>query len=347
MENSGWMPKVLDIVAPSYDFVETITMENISGFLSLVEEINVKFSNERDYMVFAEMNVVNALMKLFKAGKLSTKSISIKARYDHHVTSLLRKLSDVCGRLYRRDRLLFPHLASQERENTCSGLKNITVSTQASKYQPSPSDWGVIMFQDRIESITLKVCFPTNFPFLLSHLLTTRPSLRLIDLAGCWNDYNSLQLLVSTFLFASTNHPQTLVIRELRKPPGAFLCAKSQQEQGIIKLPVKVRGPCRSGEHKTLCLPFISSGPCSLTWLLSLPKLSLKSLNLTVRDYVSHLNSIHLIFKSHPRPFHFDCTIFVSCESQFPSQARSPITTQLLTCPPVKDVCFIVENDVE
>ena len=199
------------------------------------------------------------------------------------------------------------------------------------------------MFQDKIESITLKACFPTNFPFLLSHLLTTRPSLRLIDLAGCWSDYNSLQLLVSTFLFASTDHPQTLVIRELRMPPGAIRRAKSQQLQSSVKLPVKVSGPCRSGEHKTLCLPFISSGPCSLAWLLSLPKLSLKSLNLTVReeDYASHLNSIHLIFKSHPHPFHFDCTIFVSCESQVPSQVRSQVTTQ----PPVKDVCFIVEND--
>ena len=138
------------------------------------------------------------------------------------------------GRVSPCDELLLPHLADQQHVSGYSGLRNITISTQGDRSPMSSADWGVIMFQDRIESITLRACIPTNFPFLLSHLLVTRSSLRQIDLTGCWNDYNSLQLLVSTFLFATTDHSQMLVIRDL--PPGTqktgktiLVCCKSLQ----------------------------------------------------------------------------------------------------------------------
>ena len=342
---SGWMPKKLEIVTPSYDFLNTILCESVSEFLSSVEEIDVNFFNDVGFI-----EVADVLTKLFEMNKLSAESICIKTRYEYQVTWLLPRLAAVCGRLSPCDQLLFPHLPDQQHANGYCGVRNITISTHSDGIQMSSSDWGVVMFQDKLKSITLRACIPTNFPYLLSHLLATRPSLRLIDLTGCWNDYNSLQLLVSTFLFAFTDHPQSLIIREL--PPGTGV--KTQQGQGSdteIELPakLKVSGPCRSGEHKTLCLPFISSGPCSLAWLLSLPELSLKGLNLTVREenHTSCLNAIHLIFKSHPYSlFHCKCTIFICCKSQFPSQLRSRVITQLRMCPQIKNVCFIAENNI-
>ena len=335
--SSGWMPEKLDIVTPSREFFETVSSGSVSEYLSSAEEINVRFFND---VGFIEVAVI--LMKLFKMNKLSPASISIKTRYKYQVVWLLPRLAAVCGRLLPCDKLLFPHFDDQQQADRISSFRNITISTQSDGSLMSPSDWGVIMFQDRIESITLRACIPTNFPFLLSHLLTTRSSLRLIDLAECWKDYNSLQLLVSTFLFAFTDHPQTLIIREL--PPLTGI--KTQQEQ-VFKLPLEVSGPCRSGEHKTLCVPYISSGPCSLTWLLSLPELNMKTLELTVmeEDYKSHLNEIHQTLKlAH---FPFKCTIFVCCDSHFPSPAelsKSQVISELRMCPLVKDVRFVIES---
>ena len=201
-ESSGWIPRKLDIVAPSHEFLEAASSESVSEFLSSVEDINVEFFND---VGFSE--VADVLTKLFKTNKLSAESICIKT--------------------------------------------------------------GV----------------------------------------------------------------------------------KTQQGQGSdteIKLPAKVSGRCQSGEHKTLCLPFISSGPCSLAWLLSLPELSLKNLELTVREegYESHLNAIHLILQSHTlSQFQFECTISICCESQIPPLLlrMSQVVSQLRMCPPVKDVHFIID----
>ena len=344
-ESSGWIPRKLDIVAPSHEFLEAASSESVSEFLSSVKDINVKFFND---VGFSE--VADVLTKLFKTNKLSAESICIKMRYEYQVTWLLPRLAAVCGRLSPCDQLLFPHLPDQQHANGYCGVRNITISTHSDGNQMSSSDWGVVMFQDKLESITLRACIPTNFPYLLSHLLATRPSLRLIDLTGCWNDYNSLQLLISTFLFAFTDHPQSLVIRELLPGTGV----KTQQGQGSdteIELPAKVSGPCQSGEHKTLCLPFISSGPCSLAWLLSLPELSLKNLEITMREegYESRLNAIHLILQSHKlSQFQFECTISVCCASQIPPLLlrMTHVISQLRMCPPVKDVRFIIDNNI-
>jgi hypothetical protein len=342
---SGWMPKKLEIVTPSYDFLNTILCESVSEFLSSVEEIDVNFFNDVGFI-----EVADVLTKLFEMNKLSAESICIKTRYEYQVTWLLPRLAAVCGRLSPCDKELFPHLTDQQDPNGVSNLRNITITTHSDGSQMSSSDWGVIMFQDKLESITLRACIPTNFPFLLSHLLATRPSLRLIDLTGCWNDYNSLQLLVSTFLFAFTDHPQSLIIKEL--PPRTGLkILEGQGSDTKIELPAKVSGPCQSGEHKTLCLPFISSGPCSLAWLLSLPELSLKNLEITMREegYESRLNAIHLILQSHKlSQFQFECTISVCCESQIPPLLlrMSQVVSQLRMCPPVKDVRFIIDNNI-
>ena len=342
-ETSGWMPEKLDIVAPSHEFLEAASSESVSEFMSSVEEINVEFFNDVGFI-----EVSDALIKLFKTINFSPASICIKTRYEYQVTWLLPRLAAVCDRLSPCDKELFPHLTDQQDPNGVSNLRNITITTHSDGSQMSSSDWGVIMFQDKLESITLRACIPTNFPFLLSHLLATRPSLRLIDLTGCWNDYNSLQLVVSTFLFAFTDHPQSLIIKEL--PPRTGLkILEGQGSDTKIELPAKVSGPCRSGEHKTLCLPFISSGPCSLAWLLSLPELSLKTLDLIVREenYVSHLNEIYDILKL--LQFPFKCTVFVCCKSHFPCPvmlSKLEVISQLRMCPLVKDVRFIIESHI-
>jgi hypothetical protein len=342
-ESSGWIPRKLDIVAPSHEFLEAASSESVSEFMSSVEEINVEFFNDVGFI-----EVSDALIKLFETINFSPASICIKTRYEYQVTWLLPRLAAVCGRLSPCDKELFPHLTDQQDPNGVSNLRNITITTHSDGSQMSSSDWGVIMFQDKLESITLRACIPTNFPFLLSHLLATRPSLRLIDLTGCWNDYNSLQLLVSTFLFAFTDHPQSLIIKEL--PPRTGLkILEGQGSDTKIELPAKVSGPCRSGEHKTLCLPFISSGPCSLAWLLSLPELSLKTLDLIVREenYVSHLNEIYDILKL--LQFPFKCTVFVCCKSHFPCPvmlSKLEVISQLRMCPLVKDVRFIIESHI-
>ena len=89
-ESSGWIPRKLDIVAPSHEFLEAASSESVSEFLSSVEDINVEFFND---VGFSEVSDV--LTKLFKTNKLSAESICIKTKYEHQVMWLLPRLDSV------------------------------------------------------------------------------------------------------------------------------------------------------------------------------------------------------------------------------------------------------------
>lgn len=333
MQNSGWTPRKLDISAPSEEFLSNVSEECILRFLSRVQEINVQLVHDARFS-----EVAGVLAALF--ARLSPTSVCIETKYHYQLSWLLPRLAATCGRLSAHDRL-FVH--SKYYTSGYSGLRRIVIGTQKNHVDKSHTpgfDWGVILCQDEIESIRLvrlKMHIPTSLPNLLPHLLATRPSLRLLELTHCGLDYNAMQVLVVTFLFTSSTQTQTLIIRDW---PAKTMKQELKRE---AVMPTGVSGPCRDGEYKTLSLSFIPSGACSLAWLLSLPDLRLKTLELTLEeeDYKSDLDKIQMILELHKlSPFPVDDVIVtVYFESRHPyvveeSSARS----KLSSCPMVKKI---------
>ena len=344
MQCSGWMPKKLKIFPPSKQFLESTSNETVLKFLSHVKEIDVPVFTDVGFPELAD--VLTALLGV-KSG-LSPTSISIETMYRYQISWLLSRLAEVCG------------CSSRYLSTVCqmfSGLKRIAISTLESQ-QPTEryaltTDWAAFLCHEEIETIRLvrlKSCIPASLPSLLPHLVATRPSMRLVELTDCSITRSAIQTLVISFLCTATSHTQSLLIRQWQPMTDHEVELVSNQKKIYTcadnMTTVCLRGPCKSGDHKILCLPFILYGPCPLCWLLELPGLSLKTIEFTVGvwECQNRLNGLLSILNSLSQkevsPFP-DGSVTVTIESPTPSaveQSSAGVICDLAMCPLVNEV---------
>ena len=297
---TGWGPKQLNVVSPSREFMESVTDEAVLGFLHTVEEVRVDVTD----VGFPE--VIEALEAIFKPrASLSPTGLSIRVQFPHQLSWLLPRLTAVCG---NRDAMNTESAQIRGETDGYLGLRKIDIEIlERTSCDPSAlmscSDWSRLLHQENIESIVLTrlgTGVPPGLSSVLCHLLLGRPSLRAVQLTDCSVSSHHLQSLVSVFLSTPTTHSQTLSIRQW-SPPSSQPHHSDNHTGGMTpETTTGVDVPCQSGENKVLCLPFIPAGPCSLPWLLALPRLSLPALELTIPDSLceTHLRDLLQILDS-------------------------------------------------
>ena len=301
MQSSGWMPKKLEVFPPSIHFLESMSDETVLKFLSRVEEISIPLFITVDISELAD--VLAALFGV-KIG-LTPTSITITTKYRFQISLILSRLAKFCGcssnPLYDQ--------STDGHSNIYSSFQKITISTLESQ-QPTghftltcTTDWAAFLCHDAIETIRLiglKSSIPASLPSLLSHLLATRPSMRLVELTGCSIPHAAMETLVTSFLFTTTSHPQSLIIKQWQPPTDREVQLMSKQKRNFTcadskKSEASMKGPCKSGENKILCLPVVCDGPCSLQWLLGLPSFSVKTTEFTVGTWGCHYRLSELL----------------------------------------------------
>ena len=332
VERVPWGPKKLDFGIPSPDFVSSSLDRRVLSFLRFLEEICVTITS--DLTVHA---VTDVLRKLFGSeSELPVTSLSIEVQYFHQLSWILPEVAKVCGK-------------AEVSQSGYSRLKSIKIRVFMEEFASSKTaqvcKWSKMLFQEEIKSVVLvrlKTCVPSDLCRTLSHLLATRASLALIELVNCSINVTEMQLLVSTFLRTPTSHTQTLSIREwhlLREAESSAVTRTEATPSLTAALKETLNLPCQSSENKVLCLPFIPSGPCSLPWLLSLPQVSLSSLELTVPSSPTHATQLlEILSTSESLPV---TGITVTFESKNPSateKAHADIIFDLAMCPHVGEV---------
>ena len=323
---SGWLPEKLEIITPSQEFVQSLKNEHFMTFLSSVKEISIKINNNQAFPEIA--SILKALFE--PKSKLSITNMSIETKYNRHLDWVLSKLEPVCGFMTQHD---FETFRPHHIYTGYNKLRNISIKNEAlDSFRNFLSvNWIPIFCQAEIESISLTNCMPNRLLQLLAHLLTTRPTMKHLELTACRIalDYSSVQQLVSTFLSTETNHPQTLAIKDNKKD--------------IILSNL----PCENGKYKTLFIPFILNGPCSLSWLLAYPKLALKRLELCVpeKNQTDNLKWLYMILGSYDRRgMSLGFPVIVTIESQVPSsteQKNAAIIYDLAMCNHVNEVRIV------
>ena len=316
---SGWLPEKLEIITPSQEFVQSLNNEHFMTFLSSVKEISIKINNNQAFPEIA--SILSAFFE--PKSKLSITNMSIETERNRQLDWVLSKLEHVCGSMTQHDfETLRPH-------HIYTGYNKLRKISIKNGYAANLRvNWIPIFCQAEIESISLTNCMPNRLLQLLAHLLTTRPTMKHLELTACGIDYSSMQQLVSTFLSTETNHPQTLAIKDNKKD--------------IILSNL----PCENGKYKALCIPFILNGPCSLSWLLAYPKLALKSLELCVpENQTDNLKWLHMILGSYDRRgMSLGFPVIVTIESQVPSsteQKNAAIIYDLAMCNQVNEVRIV------
>ena len=282
---TGWGPKALDLVFPPDELVKSISDKTVLNFLRFVEEININLTSDLSFSDIAE--VLEGLLR--HDSPLVPTSLRIEVHYFHQLSWILPRLGQVCGQ---------STLGSPGAKVGYSRLKSIEIamSKEAEGDVTHGCEWSKVLFHEEIESIVLRrlqTCVPPDLCRSLSYLLVTRPSIRVIELTNCSVGSSEMQLLVSTFLRTPTSHTQTLTITQWDPSPTTHdplhdaKCRTAAPEEATVPemsaaLAETLKLLCQTN-NKVLCIPFISSGPCSLPWLLSLPQLTLHdSLELTV-----------------------------------------------------------------
>lgn len=188
-----------------------------------------------------------------------------------------------------------------------------------------------------------------GYSSLLPTLVKLRPTLKEVELSNCTLTQEHLHQIVSLFLHASSSSTgclHTLTVREWSplspQPTTTTTRPDTSDHNGVspAKPPANdtthddddVSSPATSYEQ-TLCIPFLPEGPCSSSWLLSLPHLSLKSLELTVSDktcekhvplIIELLNTTHDP-QQHDLSRHMD-KIIVAIEAKRPPEVEAKHT---------------------
>ena len=327
---SGWLPTGLEIVAPSPELAQSLSTRHVLKFLSSVREVTVRLTNDVGFPEIAD-----ALTALYRTENgLSPTDLCIEATYNYQLSWLLARLAEVCGFMTFQDYCsCYKCIKRDVRPNGYNGLRRVSmrVSKVHQREHPVKKDWSIILCQAEIESIVLtrlKAHLPVGVCILLPHLIATRPSLKHVELVDCGLSCPAIEYLLIMFITTPTSHARTLTIRQWNHFYFEPLCVQDMAS-------------CRDGHQKTLCIPFIPTGPGSLSWLLRCPELLLKSLEITIAESrcSRHLSQLHKVLEASKETMGFPVTVTI--EAQTPSsaeQANAPVIFDLAMCPQISEV---------